>query len=82
MFADQLKAARKKRGYTQAELADALNVSKGTVAMWETGRRHPSLEKVGEISDLLRVSTDYLIKGNDTAHLTTAQSRARHIQYS
>ena len=82
MFADQLKAARRSCGHTQASLADALGVSKGTVAMWETGKRHPSLEKVGEISVLLGVSTDYLIKGNDTAHLTTAQGRARHIQYS
>ena len=82
MFADQLKAARRSCGHTQASLADALGVSKGTVAMWETGKRHPSLEKVSEISVLLGVSTDYLIKGNDTAHLTTAQGRARHIQYS
>ena len=49
MFADQLKAARRSCGHTQASLADALGVSKGTVAMWETGKRHPSLEKVGEI---------------------------------
>lgn len=61
MFAEQLKAARKAHGCTQS-LADALNVSKGAVAMWETGKRQPSLEKLSEISDLLQVSTDYLIK--------------------
>ena len=82
MFADQLKAARRSCGHTQASLADALGVSKGTVAMWETGKRHPSLEKVGEISVLLGISTDYLIKGNAVAHLTTAQSSERHIQYT
>lgn len=82
MFADHLKAARRSCGHSQASLADALCVSKGTVAMWETGKRHPSLEKVGEISDLLGVSTDFLIKGNGAAHLATDQSSGRHIQYS
>lgn len=82
MFTDQLKAARRSCGHTQASLADALGVSKGTVAMWETGKRHPSLEKVGEISNLLGVSTDFLIKGNGAAHLATDQSSGRHIQYS
>ena len=63
MFAEQLKSARKASGYTQASLAAALGVTKGTVAMWETDKRHPSYAKLAEISDLLRVSIDYLIKG-------------------
>lgn len=67
MFAKQLKAARKAHGYTQQSLAVALGVSKGSVAMWETGKRQPPLEKLSEISDLLQVSTDYLIKGSTTA---------------
>ena len=36
MFGTRLKEIRKKRGYTQVSLAEALGVSKGTVAMWET----------------------------------------------
>ena len=72
MFADNLKTARKKRGQTQASLAESLGVSKGAVAMWETGKRQPSLEKLGEISDLLHVSTDYLIKGTMPSHMTVS----------
>lgn len=64
MFAEQLKTARKARGHTQASLADVLNVSKGAVAMWETGKRQPSIEKLSELSVILNVSTDYLIKGS------------------
>lgn len=82
MFANQLKAARRNCGHTQSSLSNALGVSKGTVAMWETGKRHPSLEKVGEISDLLGVSTDFLIKGNGATHLASAQGCERHIQYT
>ena len=37
MFDERLKSLRKKCGYTQVSLAETLGVSKGTVAMWETG---------------------------------------------
>ena len=37
MFAERLKIVRKSRGHTQKSLAKALDVSKGAVAMWETG---------------------------------------------
>ena len=44
MFPERLKDLRKEKGMTQIELATALGVSSGTVAMWETGKRKPSFE--------------------------------------
>lgn len=41
MFAERLKMIRKQKGYTQISLAEKLEVSKGTVAMWETGKHTP-----------------------------------------
>ena len=38
MFPERLKDLRKEKGMTQIELATALGVSSGTVAMWETGK--------------------------------------------
>ena len=60
MFAERLKALRKKHGYTQVSLAETLGVSKGTVAMWETGKRTPDFETLIGLSDLfdVRKSTD------------------------
>ena len=43
MFAERLKTIRKQKGYTQVSLAEKLEVSKGTVAMWETGKRTPDM---------------------------------------
>lgn len=37
MFGERLKELRKKNGYTQVSLAIELDVSKGTIAMWEVG---------------------------------------------
>lgn len=59
-FAERLKELRDKRGYTQAELADKLHVSKSTISMLEVGARKPSFELLEEIGDFFNVDTDYL----------------------
>lgn len=65
MFADRLKETRKDQGYTQATLAQALGVSNGTVAMWETGKRTPDFSMLCQISDLLDRRVDYLLGHSD-----------------
>lgn len=61
MFDERLKSLRKKCGYTQVSLAETLGVSKGTVAMWETGKRTPDFETLIRLSDLFDVRTDYIL---------------------
>lgn len=65
MDGDRLKKVRKERGYTQVSLAEALGVSKGSVAMWETGKRNPEFETLEELLTLLDVSYDYLTGRTD-----------------
>ena len=68
MFDERLKSLRKKCGYTQVSLAETLGVSKGTVAMWETGKRTPDFETLIRLSDLFDVCTDYILgKSNDSS---------------
>lgn len=68
MFDERLKSLRKKCGYTQVSLAETLGVSKGTVAMWETGKRTPDFETLIKLSDLFDVRTDYILgKSNDSS---------------
>ena len=68
MFDERLKSLRKKCGYTQVSLAETLGVSKGTVAMWETGKRTPDFETLIRLSDLFDVRTDYILgKSNDSS---------------
>ena len=68
MFDERLKSLRKKCGYTQVSLAETLGVSKGTVAMWETGKRTPDFETLIRLSDLSDVRTDYILgKSNDSS---------------
>lgn len=60
-FADRLKAMRADKGITQVQLAAELGVSKGTVAMWETGKREPSFDTVCTLSDFFDRRIDYIL---------------------
>jgi len=51
MFGENLKAMRKKKGYTQEELAIKLNVVRQTISKWEKGLDADILCKIAEILD-------------------------------
>ena len=61
VFAERLKELRKRAGYTQIELAAVLQVSKGTVAMWETANRVPDIEHSIVLAKLFHCRVDYLL---------------------
>ena len=61
-FNNKLYELRKKRGYSQEELANRLNVSRQTVSKWEVGESTPDMEKLVAISDLFEMSLDELVK--------------------
>lgn len=49
---------RKKRGYTQQEMAKILGISRTTYTGYENGNFSPSLEKGLEIKKILRYKKD------------------------
>lgn len=65
MFPERLKELRKEKGMTQIELATALGVSSGTVAMWETGKRKPSFEMMERLTDVFDKRLDYILGTSD-----------------
>lgn len=65
MFPERLKELRKEKGMTQIELAAALGVSSGTVAMWETGKRKPSFEMMERLTDVFDKRLGYIIGTSD-----------------
>lgn len=65
MFPERLKDLRKEKGMTQIELATALGVSSGTVAMWETGKRKPSFEMFEKLTQVFDKRIDYILGTSD-----------------
>lgn len=60
VFHQNLKLARKARGYTQKEISEQLNISISTYCYYENGRRQPNLVTIEKIAHILYVSIDEL----------------------
>ena len=53
--------ARKRAGLLQRQVAEALGVSMGTVAMWDTGRNKPRADMLPKIAKLYNCTVDELL---------------------
>lgn len=60
----QIKKYRTLNNITQRELGALLNVSDKTVSSWETGRTYPDIQIIVKISDILEISLDELLRGD------------------
>lgn len=60
----RLTEFREKKGLTQAQLAEEMDVSRQTVSRWELGEVAPSAEKLIKLSEIFGVSLDYLVRDN------------------
>lgn len=58
---------RKQLGYTQEQLADMMNVSIQMVSNLERGNKAIRIDNLINLSQILDVSTDYILTGKQTA---------------
>lgn len=61
MTAEKIKALREARGWTQAELARRMNITRNGVNSWEQGLFMPSPACLVDLAKLFSISTDYLL---------------------
>ena len=64
LLSEKLMQLRKKKGLSQQQVAEKLDVSRQTVSKWETGQTVPELNKARLLSELYNVTYDYLINEN------------------
>lgn len=60
----RIVSLRKDAGLSQQQFADALNLSRRTVSLWETGRRVPDLQSALLLADYFHTTLDHLVKGS------------------
>ena len=65
-FGDKLIELRKKKGYSQEELAEKLGVSRQSVSKWESNNTYPETDKIIQIANLFDCSMDDLINDKVT----------------
>ncbi len=63
MLGDNIKALRRKNGYSQQDLADKLNVSRQTISSWEVNRTEPTMGNIEMMSIIFHCQKSDLIDG-------------------
>ena len=75
MLAQNLKALRRQRGISQAELSEMLGLTQQAVARWEVDKSEPDTKILNWLADYYGVTVDYLLGreerrlGNDETSL-------------
>lgn len=62
-FSNKLYQLRKESGMTQEQIAARLEISRSSVAMYESGDREPSFEMLECIADLFNINMRDLVGG-------------------
>lgn len=69
IFVSNLRALMERRGITQTDIAEALDVSSSTVSYWCNGSLFPRAGKIQRIADLLGVGIDALTTSDGLKHV-------------
>jgi transcriptional regulator with XRE-family HTH domain len=78
VFSSRLRSLREARGFTQEALAEAVGLQPAMLSHIERGRRGPSLATLVKLSEVLAVSTDYLL-GLDTQPVPAGKVASRLV---
>ncbi|MDF2543360.1 MAG: hypothetical protein K0S47_3078 [Herbinix sp.] len=76
LFSENIRQARKTRGYTQKDIAEIIQLSNSTYCLYESGEREPSLATVEKLAQTFGVTVDELlgIKRNESNQLLKENS--------
>jgi len=61
----------RQKGYNQRDIANALGISPSAVSDWVKKGSTPSGKRLSRLSELLGVSIEYLVSGNETGSRTS-----------
>lgn len=61
MISENIRKFRRSHSLTQQQLAKMMNVSNGTIAMWETGKRVPDVASLVALAGIFETTVDTLI---------------------
>lgn len=59
---DSLKALRLRAGYSQAQLAEKINMKQPNICELEAGKRKPNIDTLKKLADALGATTDVILK--------------------
>lgn len=78
---ERIQRLRKMQSISQDELADKIGVSRQAVSKWENQQSIPDLDKVIMLSDHFGVTTDYILKGEETTQQENRSFNTSQLLY-
>ena len=79
-FGERLIEVRKKREFSQEELATKLGTKAPAIGRYERGIAKPTIEVAGKLSKILGVSLDYLVGNSDQEFDSNTLKRILEVQ--
>jgi transcriptional regulator with XRE-family HTH domain len=72
----RIKEARKQKGLSQHGLAMHLGITAGAVGQWEVGYSTPTMSNFDQLPEVLDVSREWLLTGNESGEVMKAHTKA------
>lgn len=79
-FGKNLAQLRKARQLTQLELADLLNIQPRLIGRWEQGKGKPQFDYILKLADVLEVTLDQLLRGEQHPQITTFDIKNKKLK--
>ena len=74
-FSERIKELRRKRGMTQAALAEIIDVRQDSICIYEKGKNYPEVRRLLILADYFGVSLDYLMGRTDDPEVHQLEPR-------
>lgn len=84
MIGDTIRGLRERVGYSQAELARKLSITRSSVNAWESGLSAPTAAYIVDLAKLFHVSSDFILglDATNQLNLSGLTEQEIHILYS
>lgn len=79
MIGKNIKYFRKCIGYTQEQLAEALHISRQTLAKWENDEVPPNIDDCIRMQEIFDISLENLVREMTEEELMDVTPRGKHI---
>lgn len=77
----RIQALRKKKHFSQEQLADRLGVSRQAISKWESDKAQPELCNIIAMAEAFDVSTDYILVGKEKSPVSADAQWIKHFIY-
>ena len=73
IFSENIKALRKRKGLSQAEVAEHLEMTKQGYSLYELGKREPDFNTLKALAEFFNTDIDFLLSEYDSVSISNSK---------